>query len=70
MNGGVSEPAYVAVARAALLAAPILALAVVPAFISTTAYRVFGMPPIMWWIILWVFLTPLCLAGVERLRRE
>jgi hypothetical protein len=43
-------------------------LVVVPIFIATTDYRIAGMPPIMWWIVLWILLTPLCLLGVERLR--
>jgi hypothetical protein len=57
-----------ALARAALLSVPVVALAVVPVFISTVSGRAFGMPPIMWWIVLWIALTPPCLLGAERLR--
>jgi hypothetical protein len=66
-DGAGASPAT-RLARAALLASPVLALAVVPIFISTTDARVLGVPPIMWWIVLWILLTPLCLLGVERLR--
>lgn len=56
--------------RLALIVMPLVALLIVPAFISTTQPRVFGMPPIMWWILLWVALTPICLFAVERRREE
>lgn len=65
MGAGVRE--YVAV-RVALVAVPLVALLIVPALIATTQPRLFGMPPIMWWLILWIVLTPLCLALVERMR--
>jgi Protein of unknown function (DUF3311) len=40
----------------------------VPLSITSTEPRILGMPPIMWWILLWIVLTPLFLFGVERLR--
>jgi hypothetical protein len=59
----------VALVRAALVATPALALVVGPLLIRGTEPRVFGMPPILWWILVWIVLTPPCLLGVERLRR-
>ena len=56
--------------RLALIVMPLVALLIVPAFISGTQPRFFGMPPIMWWILLWVALTPICLFAVERRREE
>jgi hypothetical protein len=56
--------------RIALIVIPLTALLVVPAFISSTEPRVFGMPPIMWWILMWVALTPPCLLTVERLSKR
>ena len=56
--------------RAGLIAVPLVALLIVPAFIGGTQPRFFGMPPIMWWILLWVALTPVCLLTVERMREE
>lgn len=53
-------------------------LAVIPAFMLTFAVpavnrvepRVFGLPFLLVWIVLWVAITPLFLYGVERLRRK
>ncbi|MBV9333088.1 MAG: DUF3311 domain-containing protein [Candidatus Eremiobacteraeota bacterium] len=56
--------------RVALIAIPLVALLIVPAFITGTQPRAFGLPPIMWWILLWVLLTPVCLLTVERMREE
>jgi hypothetical protein len=47
-----------------------VALLIVPAFIASTQPRAFGLPPIMWWILLWVVLTPVCLFAIERMREE
>jgi hypothetical protein len=60
----------VTLVRTALVATPIFALVVGPLLIGGTEPRVLGMPPIMWWILVWVVLTPPCLLGVERLRRR
>jgi len=54
--------------RVALIAIPLVALLIAPAFINGTQPRAFGLPPIMWWILLWVLLTPVCLLTVERMR--
>ncbi len=54
--------------RVALIVVPLVALLIVPAFIASTEPRVFGMPPIMWWLVAWIVLTPFCLLLVERLR--
>ncbi|MBV8531114.1 MAG: DUF3311 domain-containing protein [Candidatus Eremiobacteraeota bacterium] len=56
------------IVRFALIAIPLVALLIVPAFIPGTEPRFFGMPPIMWWIVGWIGLTPPCLLGAERLR--
>ncbi|HEY1868283.1 MAG TPA: DUF3311 domain-containing protein [Candidatus Cybelea sp.] len=56
--------------RLALIVMPLVALLIVPAFICGTQPRFFGMPPIMWWILLWVALTPICLFAVEHRREE
>lgn len=56
--------------RIGLIAVPLIALLVVPAFIASAEPRFVGLPPIMWWILLWVILSPVCLLGVERMRRE
>ncbi len=57
-------------ARIALIVAPLVALGVVPIFISGTSPRIFGMPPIMWWTVLWLALTPVCLFSFGRLRER
>jgi hypothetical protein len=54
--------------RVALIAIPLVALLIVPAFIASTEPRIFGMPPIMWWLVAWIALTPFFLLLVERLR--
>jgi hypothetical protein len=56
--------------RVGLIAVPLVALVIVPAFIASTEPRFLGMPPIMWWILLWIVLTPVCLLTVERTRQE
>jgi hypothetical protein len=58
----------VKVARAALIAAPLFAFIVAPPLIGSIEPRVLGMPAIMWWEVLWVLLTPLCLFTYERTR--
>lgn len=55
-----------------------LLLALVPAFALTFAVplvnraepRIFGLPFLLVWIVLWVAVTPLFLLGIERLRRQ
>jgi hypothetical protein len=54
--------------RNALIAAPLVALIVVPPLIGSVDPRVLGMPAIMWWAMLWVLLAPLCLYAYERTR--
>jgi hypothetical protein len=58
------------VLRIGLIAVPLIALLIVPAFIGGTEPRLLGLPPILWWILLWVVLSPVCLLGVERMREE
>jgi hypothetical protein len=56
--------------RIGLILVPLAALLIAPAFIASTEPRFLGMPPIMWWILLWVVLSPICLLGIERMREE
>ena len=55
-------------ARYALLAVPIVCIIVVPVFITGTTPRFFGMPPALWWTVLWMLLTPPCMFCAERWR--
>ncbi len=57
-----------ALLRGLLAALPVIALMIVPPFIPATQPRLFGAPPIMWWIVGALLLTTPCLLAIDRLR--
>ncbi len=58
--------------RAAILFAvlPILALIGALPFVNRLEPTVFGLPFVLFWILGWVLLTPLCLAATYYLRER
>lgn len=57
-----------ALARVVLAVIPAAMLTFVVAGVNRAEPRVFGLPFLLVWIVLWVAITPLFLYGVERLR--
>lgn len=56
------------VLRVFLAAVPCFMLSFAVALVNRDQPRIFGLPFIMAWIVLWVALTPIFLFAVERLR--
>jgi hypothetical protein len=53
--------------RYVLAAIPILALSLAIPFVNHVEPRVLGMPFLMWWIVLWMALTPALLWTIGRI---
>jgi hypothetical protein len=49
---------------------PAVMLSVGVPLVNRVEPRIFGLPFVMAWIILWTLLTPLCLSLVDRLRQR
>jgi len=56
--------------RVAVAAIPVCALSVAVPFVNRVEPRVLGLPFLLFWILLWVLLTPPCLWLVGRLERR
>ncbi|HZY99590.1 MAG TPA: DUF3311 domain-containing protein [Candidatus Baltobacteraceae bacterium] len=56
--------------RAVLAAIPVAALTVAVPLVNRVDPRIFGLPFVLFWILAWVFLTPLFLLAVGRLERR
>jgi hypothetical protein len=56
--------------RYALAAVPVLALTLGIPFANRVEPRIFGLPFLLAWIVLWIVLTPAFLAAVARLDRS
>jgi len=59
-----------AAVRIVLAATPALMLSVGVPFVNRIEPRIFGLPFIMAWIIVWTLLTPVCLSAIDRLQRR
>lgn len=59
-----------ALARAVLALIPALMLTFAVPLVNRVEPRIFGLPFLLVWIVLWVAITPVFLYGVERLRRK
>ena len=55
--------------RYAVAAIPVLMLTLGIPFANRVEPRIFGLPFLLAWIVLWILLTPACLAVVARLDR-
>jgi hypothetical protein len=55
--------------RYALAAVPILMLTLGIPFANRVEPRIFGLPFLLAWIVLWIVLTPAFLAAIARLDR-
>ncbi len=53
-----------------LAATPALMLSVGVPLVNRIEPRIFGLPFIMAWIIVWTLLTPVCLSAIDRLQRR
>jgi Protein of unknown function (DUF3311) len=56
--------------RALLAAIPIAAMTVVVPLVNRIEPRIFGLPFLLWWIIVWVLLAPAFLWTIGRLERR
>ena len=59
-----------ALARAVLALIPALMLTFAVPLVNRVEPRIFGLPFLLVWIVLWVAIPPVFLYGVERLRRK
>ena len=59
-----------ALARVVLALIPALMLTFAVPLVNRVEPRIFGLPFLLVWIVLWVAITPVFLYGVERLRRK
>jgi membrane protein required for beta-lactamase induction len=57
-------------ARILLALIPAIALTFAVPLVNRVEPRIFGLPFLLVWILLWVAATPLFLLGIERLRRQ
>lgn len=57
-----------ALARVVLALIPALMLTFAVPLVNRVEPRIFGLPFLLVWIVLWVAITPVFLYGVERLR--
>jgi membrane protein required for beta-lactamase induction len=57
-------------ARILLALIPAIALTFAVPLVNRVEPRIFGLPFLLVWILLWVAVTPLFLLGIERLRRQ
>jgi hypothetical protein len=55
------------VLRATLVLVPILALTIAVPFVNRLEPTVFGLPFVLFWVVAWVFATPVCLWLVGRI---
>jgi hypothetical protein len=56
--------------RYALAAVPVVMLTLAIPFANRVEPRVFGLPFLLAWIVLWILLTPAFLGAVSRLDRS
>ena len=56
--------------RALLAAIPIAALSLAVPSVNRIEPRVLGLPFVLFWILLWVLLTPAFIFGIGRLERR
>lgn len=56
--------------RAVLAAIPIAALTVAVPLVNGVDPRILGLPFVLFWILAWVFLTPVFLWSIGRLERR
>lgn len=56
--------------RAVLAAIPIAALTVAVPLVNRVDPRILGLPFVLFWILAWVFLTPVFLWSIGRLERR
>ena len=56
--------------RAVLAAIPVAALTVAVPLVNRVDPRILGLPFVLFWILAWVFITPLFLVAVGRLERR
>ncbi|HEY1975908.1 MAG TPA: DUF3311 domain-containing protein [Candidatus Baltobacteraceae bacterium] len=56
--------------RAVLAAIPIAALTVAVPLVNRVDPRILGLPFVLFWILAWVFLTPVFLWTIGRLERR
>lgn len=56
--------------RVVLAAIPIAALSVAVPWVNRIEPRVFGLPFVLFWIVAWVFLTPVFVWTIGRLERR
>ncbi|WP_257347583.1 DUF3311 domain-containing protein [Pseudalkalibacillus decolorationis] len=52
-----------------LIVLPFFQLALLP-FVNTIEPRVFGLPFLHFWLILWIVLTPFCTWGIYHLQKS
>lgn len=57
-------------ARILLALVPAIALTFAVPLVNRVEPRVFGLPFLLVWILLWVAATPFFMLGIERLRRQ
>jgi membrane protein required for beta-lactamase induction len=57
-------------ARLLLALVPAIALTFAVPLVNRVEPRIFGLPFLLVWILLWVAVTPLFMLGIERLRRQ
>lgn len=56
--------------RALLVAIPIAAMTVAVPLVNRIEPRIFGLPFLLWWLIVWVLLAPVFLWAIGRLERR
>lgn len=56
--------------RALLVAIPIAAMTVAVPLVNRIEPRIFGLPFLLWWLIVWVLLAPVFLWTIGRLERR
>ena len=56
--------------RALLTAIPIAALSVAVPFVNRVEPRVLGLPFVLFWIVLWIALTPVFIWTIGRMERR